>query len=96
MFSALYGTWEVLDGCEILPQGVGMICPYFWEIFFLSSLFSFPAIPELAARDSEELHPASPDMPQDEAIIASSLATLKQPPKDEYVILVIMGAYFEV
>ena len=26
--SALYGTWELLDGCKIIPQDVGMICSY--------------------------------------------------------------------
>ena len=28
-FLTLYGRWEALDGCKILPQGVGTICPYF-------------------------------------------------------------------
>ena len=28
---ALYGRWEALDACGILPRGVGMICPHFWE-----------------------------------------------------------------
>ena len=36
MCFALYGSWEVLDGCKILPRGVGMICPYFWEICFFT------------------------------------------------------------
>ena len=34
-FFALYGFWEGLVWCEILPQGVGTICPYFWEVIFL-------------------------------------------------------------
>lgn len=32
----------------------------------------------------EELHPASPDMPQDEETISRALSTLKQPPKEEF------------
>ena len=47
---ALYGTWELLNKCKIFPRGVGMICPYFWEIVFLLILVPFPAIWELAAR----------------------------------------------
>ena len=33
-FFALYGFWEGLVWCKILPQGVGTICPYFWEVIF--------------------------------------------------------------
>ena len=27
-FSALYGRWDALDACKILPRGVGTICPH--------------------------------------------------------------------
>ena len=29
---SLYGTWEALDACKILPQGLGTICPSFLEL----------------------------------------------------------------
>ena len=32
---ALYGTWEGLVWGQILPEGVGSICPYFLETCFL-------------------------------------------------------------
>ena len=32
-FFALYGFWEGLLWCKILPSGVGTICPHFWEIW---------------------------------------------------------------
>ena len=28
-FFAFYGRWEALDACEILPRGMGTICPFF-------------------------------------------------------------------
>ena len=31
---SLYGFWEGLVWCKILPRGVGTICPYFWEVIF--------------------------------------------------------------
>ena len=37
-FFALYGFWEGLVWCEILPQGVGTICPYFWEVIFFAKI----------------------------------------------------------
>ena len=37
-FFALYGFWEGLVWCEILPQGVGTICPYFWEVIFCAKI----------------------------------------------------------
>ena len=42
-FLALYGRWEALDGCKILPQGVGTICPYFWEIWLSTKNVHFDA-----------------------------------------------------
>ena len=42
-FLTLYGRWEALDGCKILPQGVGTICPYFWEIWLSTKNVHFDA-----------------------------------------------------
>ena len=38
---ALYGTWEGLVWCKILPRGVGTICPYFWEIWLSTTNVHF-------------------------------------------------------
>ena len=40
-FFELYGTWEGSLWCKILPQGVGTICPYFWEICLLTKNVHF-------------------------------------------------------
>ena len=29
----LYCSWAALDACKMFPQGVGTICPWFWEIW---------------------------------------------------------------
>ena len=35
---ALYGTWEGLVWCKILPRGVGAICPYFGDFLFVDKI----------------------------------------------------------
>ena len=54
-FLGLYGFWEGLVWCKILPRGVGTICPYFWEVIFFAKiekcqLFVYELILELFAR----------------------------------------------
>ena len=40
-FWALYGTWDGLVWGKILPRGVGTICPYFWQVRFLTKRVCF-------------------------------------------------------
>ena len=40
-FWALYSSWDGLVWCKILPRGVGTICPYFWQVSFVTKNMCF-------------------------------------------------------
>ena len=55
----LYGTWEVLDVCKLLPWCVGTICLAFWELLKIIETYLYSPSPPILWHRYCDLPPKS-------------------------------------